>query len=38
MGKRDINERQEGGLRQRKPLVEDIPEDDGSESAQVDMF
>ena len=32
LGRREGNE---GGLRQRKPEVDDIPEDDGSEAAQV---
>ena len=32
LGRRDVND---SGLRQRKPVVDDIPEDDGSEAAQV---
>ena len=35
---REVKDRQLEGLRQRKGVVEDIPEDDGSETAQVNQY
>ena len=35
-GHRDLKERNMDGLRQRKSVMEDVPEDDSTEAAQVD--